>query len=157
MQNMWLISGNTQFAPYNDRTQMMTTNWCLWKHITHIILEVSYSTYITKSGRHCMWVLHICSNYCINITVSICSLCTSTTNAVDVCCQKFVDMFATAGTTTEWTDEELKFFRLNHLVTEGQCPMITVGFIVHCINYFFYGHIWLQSMYGPRPWPLYFS
>ncbi|KAG2335724.1 hypothetical protein BDR05DRAFT_953867, partial [Suillus weaverae] len=50
---------------------------------------------------------------------------------------RFVDMFAAAGTATEWTDDELKFFRLDHFVTEGQCPMVPVGFIVHCINHFF--------------------
>ncbi|KAG2095750.1 hypothetical protein BD769DRAFT_1369744 [Suillus cothurnatus] len=46
-------------------------------------------------------------------------------------------MFAAAGTADEWTTDELKLFRLDHFVTEGQCPMIPVGFIVHCINHFF--------------------
>jgi len=50
---------------------------------------------------------------------------------------RFVDMFAAAGTADKWTTDELKLFRLDHFVTEGQCPMIPVGFIVHCINHFF--------------------
>ncbi|KAG1837859.1 hypothetical protein DFJ58DRAFT_734148 [Suillus subalutaceus] len=50
---------------------------------------------------------------------------------------RFVDMFA-AGGTTQWTDEELELFRMDHFVpSDGPCPMIPVGFVVHCINHFF--------------------
>jgi hypothetical protein len=45
-------------------------------------------------------------------------------------------MFAARGT-TQWTDEELELFRIDHFVGNSHCAMIPVGFIVHCINHFF--------------------
>lgn len=50
---------------------------------------------------------------------------------------RFVNMFSAVGT-TDWTEDELKFFRMDHfLPSYGLCPMIPVGFIVHSINHFF--------------------